>query len=105
MERGPFRGSGLVLLTCLVFFCEAQGQFGPAEPWQVQGIHGALNDSLRSVQFLGLQKISSFSKVEGISPNEIIPFLRSGDPDLLVVAARALGTIGPRNRPRNSSSC
>jgi len=82
-----------VLFACPIPHGYAQGPKKPAEQWQSRGIESALNDPLSSVQLLALQQMLSFSRVDGISPSQITPYLTSGDTDVLFTAASALGRV------------
>ncbi len=84
----------VLLLTLTVSPSIAQGEKKPAEPWQVRGIQSALSDPLPSVQLLALQAMASFSKLDGISPEQLTPFLAAQDnPPLVTAAAFGLGQM------------
>lgn len=84
---------GALLLASLACHGHAQDQKKPAQQWQVRGIQSGLSDPLLSVKLLALQEMQCFSRIDGISPLQIAPFLTASDHDLVSAAATTLGQM------------
>lgn len=82
-----------VMLAPLASYQSSLAQDRVAELWQVRGIQRALSDPESDIQYLALNEINSFTRIDGISPMQIVPLLAADDPLVVGAAARALGRI------------